>query len=313
MDLVVGKVRRVYYSPILSAHGPLACCARLVRSAKRSQASAWQVKLDLPPLLAYAVGKLETQSGLISMNSSSAKVAANTGSSGTCSRVQTAQSPLLRQNSIAPEAAGIVANLKIESGLNPKAVGDGGKAYGIAQWHPPRQAEFRRAFGKDIRAATLTEQLEFQNHELTQGLEQKAGRLLRGARSAYEAARLFSDYCERPLNKQAEAMKRGQEAIRIAQMPHLPQGMLLAQEDKRTDRPRDVRRLNTAQPLFPSIVQQPAQAARGTEYNAQTAQKMQIELTLNGFPEGISAQARSADGQEIPVRIGYSLPNEVSV
>src|SRR5260363_90445 len=157
MDLVVGKVRRVYYSPILSAHGPLACCARLVRSAKRSQASAWQVKLDLPPLLAYAVGKLETQSGLISMNSSSAKVAANTGSSGTCSRVQTAQSPLLRQNSIAPEAAGaqgwthkqaagIVANLKIESGLNPKAVGDGGKAYGIAQWHPPRQAEFRRAF-----------------------------------------------------------------------------------------------------------------------------------------------------------------------
>src|SRR5260364_37191 len=211
------------------------------------------------------------------------------------------------------QAAGIVANLKIESGLNPKAVGDGGKAYGIAQWHPPRQAEFRRAFGKDIRAATLTEQLEFQNHELTQGLEQKAGRLLRGARSAYEAARLFSDYCERPLNKQAEAMKRGQEAIRIAQMPHLPQGMLLAQEDKRTDRPRDVRRLNTAQPLFPSIVQQPAQAARGTEYNAQTAQKMQIELTLNGFPEGISAQARSAYGQEIPVRIGYSLPNEVSV
>src|SRR5260364_215450 len=62
------------------------------------------------------------------------------------------------------QAAGIVANLKIESGLNPNAVGDGGKAYGIAQWHPPRQAEFRRAFGKDIRAATLTEQLEFQNH-----------------------------------------------------------------------------------------------------------------------------------------------------
>jgi hypothetical protein len=211
------------------------------------------------------------------------------------------------------QAAGIVANLKIESSLNPKAVGDHGQAYGIAQWHLDRQAEFKRVFGKDIRASTLTEQFEFQNYELTQGLEQKAGRLLRGARSAYEAARLFSDYCERPLNKQAEAMKRGQEAIRIAQMPRLPRGMLLAQEDGRTDRPRDIRRLNTAQPLFPSIVQRPAPREDQPESLAQNAQKMRIELTINGLPEGIAAQARTRDDDRIPVRIGYSMPSEVSV
>jgi hypothetical protein len=39
------------------------------------------------------------------------------------------------------QAAGIVGNLQAESGANLRtdAVGDQGRAYGIAQWHKPRQ------------------------------------------------------------------------------------------------------------------------------------------------------------------------------
>ena len=66
------------------------------------------------------------------------------------------------------QAAGIVGNLQAESGrdLQIDAVGDGGKAYGIAQWHPDRQAMFSRVFGKDIRQSTLGEQLAFVQWEL---------------------------------------------------------------------------------------------------------------------------------------------------
>lgn len=42
------------------------------------------------------------------------------------------------------QAAGLAANIKRESAFRPDAVGDNGKAYGIAQWHPDRQAEFKR-------------------------------------------------------------------------------------------------------------------------------------------------------------------------
>jgi len=63
-------------------------------------------------------------------------------------------------------AAAIVGNLVIESNLKPDAVGDGGKAYGIAQWHPDRQANFQRVYGKPIQQASFEEQLMFVDWEL---------------------------------------------------------------------------------------------------------------------------------------------------
>lgn len=65
------------------------------------------------------------------------------------------------------QATGLVANLYAESGLNPNITGDNGKAYGIAQWHPDRQAEFAKVFGHDIRKSTMQEQLDFITYELT--------------------------------------------------------------------------------------------------------------------------------------------------
>ncbi len=110
------------------------------------------------------------------------------------------------------QAAGLAANIKRESAFRPDAVGDGGKAYGIAQWHPDRQAEFKKKFGKDIQGSTLEEQMAFMHYELTQGNERKAGNILRQAKSAQEAAAAVSTHYERPADKAGEAAKRGQLA-----------------------------------------------------------------------------------------------------
>lgn len=114
------------------------------------------------------------------------------------------------------QAAGIVANLAHESGLNPGAIGDGGKAFGIAQWHPDRQANFKAWSGKDIQSSSLDEQLRFVQHELTRGAERRAGALLLAARNAQDAGSIMSRYYERPLAAEAEAAKRGATAVQLA-------------------------------------------------------------------------------------------------
>lgn len=96
-------------------------------------------------------------------------------------------------------AAGIVGNLYGESGLNPAAVGDGGKAYGIAQWHPDRQANFARVMGRSIVGSTVEQQLQFVNWELN-NTESKAGGLLRKASSVADATKTFMTAFERPAN-----------------------------------------------------------------------------------------------------------------
>lgn len=110
------------------------------------------------------------------------------------------------------QAEGVAANLDQESGFKANAEGDGGQAYGLAQWHPDRQAEFAKQYGKDIRKSTGAEQLEFINHELTRGNEKAAGGKLRTATSAYDAASIVSREYERPADKEGEADRRGQAA-----------------------------------------------------------------------------------------------------
>ena len=111
------------------------------------------------------------------------------------------------------QAAGLAANISRESAFNPAAVGDNGKAYGIAQWHPDRQAEFKKKFGKDIQGSSLEDQMAFMHYELTQGNERKAGNILRGTTGAAEAAAAVSSHYERPADKAGEAAKRGQLAL----------------------------------------------------------------------------------------------------
>lgn len=115
------------------------------------------------------------------------------------------------------QATGITANLSAESGFNPGAVGDGGKAYGVAQWHPDRQENFKQWSGKDIRQSTLEDQLNFVHYELTQGAEQAAGKILRAANNAHDAGAVVSRYYERPARAEAEAASRGAAAAQLSQ------------------------------------------------------------------------------------------------
>lgn len=95
------------------------------------------------------------------------------------------------------QAAGIVGNLQQESGLNPEAVGDGGKAFGLAQWRDERLdalKEFAAANGLDYK--TTEAQLQFIDYELKNS-ERSAGAALGGATTVDEATDAFLGF-ERP-------------------------------------------------------------------------------------------------------------------
>ena len=106
------------------------------------------------------------------------------------------------------QAKGIAANIEQESGFRADAEGDGGNAYGLAQWHPDRQANFAKFSGKDIRQSTAQEQLDFIHYELTRGKEKAAGERLKMASSPSEAAAIVSQYYERPADQDGEIARR---------------------------------------------------------------------------------------------------------
>lgn len=97
------------------------------------------------------------------------------------------------------QSAGIVGNLMGESQLNPSAVGDSGLAYGIAQWHPDRQAQFQQVIGTPIQGSTLQQQLTFVNWELN-NTESKAGNWLRSTSTLSDATYAVMRGYERPAN-----------------------------------------------------------------------------------------------------------------
>ncbi|MBJ9593233.1 phage tail tip lysozyme [Burkholderia seminalis] len=114
------------------------------------------------------------------------------------------------------QAAGVVSNLWSESRLRADALGDGGAAFGIGQWHADRQADFAAWAGKNIRDSSIDEQLAFVNYELTKGKESAAGVLLRAAQNANQAGQVVSRYYERPRDADGEAERRGRQAVQIA-------------------------------------------------------------------------------------------------
>lgn len=123
------------------------------------------------------------------------------------------------------QASGITANLSQESGFRPDAVGDGGDAYGVAQWHKDRQEAFKKWAGFDIQKAPLEDQLRFVHYELTEGAEQKAGNLLKATQNAQDAGSVVSRYYERPGTtdeaKNREATTRGEMAAQLNQTTNI--------------------------------------------------------------------------------------------
>lgn len=110
--------------------------------------------------------------------------------------IQQATSFLTGKGWTPAQAAGIVGNLVTESKLKTDAVGDNGKAYGIAQWHPDRQAKFKQVMGRDIRGSRLEDQLAFLDWELRH-TESAAGNALARTTTAAAAASIFDRKYER--------------------------------------------------------------------------------------------------------------------
>ncbi len=120
------------------------------------------------------------------------------------------------------QATGIAANLKQESNFNPAAVGDGGKAYGIGQWHPDRQANFKKQYGKDMQGSTLEEQLAFLQWELM-NTEKAGGDKLRKTTNAQDAAEAVSRHVERPgATPEARDMEAARRRAIAAAMHGIP-------------------------------------------------------------------------------------------
>ncbi|KVR68583.1 phage tail protein [Burkholderia cepacia] len=94
-------------------------------------------------------------------------------------------------------AIGMVADSSRESGLEPRAVGDNGKAVGLFQWHPDRQALYEKTFGRPLALATREEQMAFSLFEL-KTTEARAGRALRETDTSSDAAATISRMYLRP-------------------------------------------------------------------------------------------------------------------
>jgi len=96
------------------------------------------------------------------------------------------------------QAAGLVANLQAESydRIDPAAFNAKEQAYGIAQWRGHRKRDFEREMGRPIKGSSLDDQLKFVQWELN-NTEKRAGRRLKQATTAAEAAAIVDEFYER--------------------------------------------------------------------------------------------------------------------
>ncbi len=131
------------------------------------------------------------------------------------------------------QSAGLMANFTAESGLNPHTVGDKGLAYGIGQWHPDRQALFKKLFGFDIHKSTFSQQLAFARWELgNTPWGKNAQRQANQATSAADEGAIYSRFYEMPAHAAAQASLRGQLASFIDRRAA---GPMVAQGPQRLD------------------------------------------------------------------------------
>lgn len=88
------------------------------------------------------------------------------------------------------QAAGLAGNIMQESRFDPKAVGDNGKAHGIAQWHPNRRKNI------NMLNTSFEDQVTYMIEEL-KGPEKSALRRLRLTGDSTQAATVVDHYYER--------------------------------------------------------------------------------------------------------------------
>lgn len=130
-------------------------------------------------------------------------------------RIQQAVSYFQTQGWSRQQAIGIVPNLDAESEMNSDVhQRGGGPGYGLAQWENPRQRIFQQWAGHDIHGSTFEEQLQFIQYELTH-VRPGAGRALRHAATAADAASIVTRLYEGPKDTEGEAIRRAERARQI--------------------------------------------------------------------------------------------------
>ena len=115
------------------------------------------------------------------------------------------------------QACGPLASIEIESGFNPRAVGDHGQAHSLCQWHPDRVAHILHGCGIDVRTAGFDQCVEACIWEL-QHVETEAWNALRRAHSPQQAAAAFVTFYERPANLRQQIAIRAAAAGRWAKV-----------------------------------------------------------------------------------------------
>ena len=190
-------------------------------------------------------------------------------------------------------AAGITANLGLESNFDPAAKGDNGRAYGIAQWHDYRQQQFAKWAGKPIQNSSLEEQLRFVQYELTQGGEKKAGDLLRATTTARQAGDIVSRQYERPADANGDAAKRAAVAEYLDLVN--PTGMPAAPQAKDS-------------PVAPGLSAPLSKAPEGPYSSGAQNQggKVQVNIEHANAPEGMKVSAKAEGKVEVTSRVAYS-------
>lgn len=182
---------------------------------------------------------------------------ASTGAASMSTRERQAMTYFMRRGWTQAQAAGIVGNLIAESELNTGAVGDGGKARGIAQWWPDRWAklvDWSKKNGLDPNAYGT--QLAFVDHEMRQRGDDKK---LAGTNSPGDAAASFGLNYERPAGAQTG----------VASNMH---GWN--------------KRLSNANRLFNTQVPASDQAAAANNQMTVGFQDATVNVTVNGKPAG---------------------------
>jgi hypothetical protein len=197
------------------------------------------------------------------------------------------------------QAAGIAANLWTESLYNPNVTGDGGRAYGIGQWHEDRQADFKKLFGIDIQKSSLDQQLQFVDYELRHG-EKKAGDALSKTTTAGEAAGVISRFYERPAPKDEESA-RGLKYSQIEMGKRASYANAIAEKlpSLYAKQPKDSGAGNQA-PVVAS--NQPGASFVGPPESA----KIHVDVHLHNAPAGTKATASVRGNGSATARVGTS-------
>ncbi|WP_110947413.1 phage tail tip lysozyme [Pseudomonas bohemica] len=217
-------------------------------------------------------------------------------------------------------ANGIIGNGIAESNLDPKAIGDWGRARGIFQWHPDRQKDFENWSGfkiTDDRADAL-KQIEFANYELTMGKEKTAGDRLRSSASAGDAGEIASRLWLRPgvtqeaKDREAETRRSLSDQLSLPVFAPKPMsansGSNTSLQPKPTDvliNPVQLPSSNTAVTAAP----QPATAPQGPYSQGATGGEggtVKVEIQHKNAPEGTKTKVETSGNVQASSRIAHS-------